>query len=679
MKKEVINVEKIVDNKNNLKSFVVYYDDGTKLSVDYSSNIREELLLAKAVMCDNASCYSKFTDEELSKEIVRLAKNLKALLSKAKVMSEEDYTKKRILDVSKRIDEDEELTSDDLEIENLSYNKRYEKELSTNNVSLKKKKWGWILVLVAALGALTPLVYKVLNKKSGKDKGISPSSNSNSYDTFDDIMRTLSVEEQLYSFNDYASINVKEEKDVLSKMSFEELDTLYDKYNVKLQKQIFNILEDVQSYMNNTTLPAVKTSFDGKNKQLYMNADEIISTFIVVNSDRIDKNSMVNIFGNSGILSEASISDNYLSLCKYMNTYYSRAKNVSGICDLFMNAEDKALIKEYESKIASYNLANTNSEKESSKKDLISFIDNIYQNKEKNKGATSYILTTAPVFLMDKDLIDENAYRAYVGVNYDVTCDHLLNGKVREIVTLSDSLNKTGNSSGIYNIVKEEPRAMDEKNLRKDLERDMIIYGNENVIVPDDRKIEYFSGNWDDYIKGGSVTHVTGESNITYEDLSDEDKNFNESEKDRAKGYLDGYNAKYVESRDYTATTGKKLSYSFSSNGTPYQDGYLEGLKFGIDAGYQDGLVVYEAKKNQQEETIIEEKPVPKEDEEVIEDKEEIKEPSHDDDIKPSIPAEDTVIVDEKPADKDLSPEEGEIIDPDFGSNSKSFTRVRNC
>lgn len=462
-------------------------------------------------------------------------------------------------------------------------------------------------------------------------------------------------EESKYTTNDYSNMLIKYSQEELNKMSFEELNNVYEEYGISLHQDLFNSLESTQNNMNEKTLPSIKIESDGE-KQLYLTANEIIGTYIMVNSDVYATEHIVKLFGNSGLLNSEKINDNYLQTARIMNIYYSRATEKSGIINLFADEKDQELVNKFEDLIIAYNKA---TDKNAAGKELVSFYEEltdpakIDNASKENPGAVSYILTVGLPVAMENRIIDEKTYLELINRNETITCDNLYN-QVKNAESLSyEVFGENLTATGAYIIVFEEPRAMDEKNVKK-LNRD-LAGGNYSKFNSKYNTSGYkYSSTQRTQVSREQAVNKFGEETVRKaEETARQDvENQNAANAQYAAGLTAGYNFAYAAAYNQAASNGTQYSYSYASDGTPYNNGYSAGISQGLVAGHNAGMVEYNARLSAQPTTEQTEQPITQQPTTGTEQTEQ--------------PTEQQTEQTEQPVTEAQQPDTGEEQDPDF-------------
>lgn len=457
-------------------------------------------------------------------------------------------------------------------------------------------------------------------------------------------------------------------KEDVKKMSFKEL-CAYLK-NGK-QRETFELLDDVQSNFNNKLAPKIKVEKDEEN-QLYLKAEELIALHIIANSDTYHNSILVSIYDD--LLNAEKISSDYVQASRVMWSYYSRAKEPSGIDKLFSDEKNQKLVKTFEQLIIAYNKAEDKNKKELGKEIVelfksltdISKIDNALEN---NKEAVSYILTVGLPFAYSNSIINEEEYNHLIDQNETITCDELY----KQVEIMTSEAQNTALENNL--VLLEIPRALNEKNI-KVTSRDIKVEFNRTKNYYDEHKISNntssnttYSNTVVEQITRQEAVEIFGEELVKEKEEQAEEvvENNNIQAENDAKDYANGYNTGYEQAYLTAAKEGKQIS-SVTSGNVKYQEGYAKG----VVAGYNDGMIEYRAKEeaiennNTDNGTIVDKPLLP----EVLENEETVPDKTDEEELLPPTNNEesstDTSII-EKPLDKE-EPQEGEIATDDFGN-----------
>lgn len=461
-------------------------------------------------------------------------------------------------------------------------------------------------------------------------------------------------------------------KEDVEKMNFFEL----SKYlNNGLQQETFKLLDEIQNKFNSDLSSKIKLETDGKN-QLYLKAEELIALHVMANSDTYHKTTLASIYGD--LLNAEQISANYTQASRVMWSYYSRAKEPSGIDKLFSDIENQKLVKTFEQLIIAYNKADANDKKELGKEFVYFFesltdISKIDNALETNKEAVSYILTVGLPFAYSNGIISESTYSHLVEINETITCDELYN----QVESAEDIAKNKILENNI--ILLEIPRALNEKNI-KVANRDINVVFERIKKYTNDYKVANSTTpstttNKKEEITRQEAVEIFGEETVKEKEEEAEkivETNNAQAEED-AKEFANGYNTAYEQAYLKAAADGQKISNTVTGS-LKYQEGYAKGL----EAGYNDGMIEYKAKEeaiknNDINNGTVIEKPL------LPEAEEENKIPNEkDDDVIPPVdneePSTDATII-EKPLLPE-EPEDGEIATDEFG-NTIQTEKVR--
>lgn len=202
-------------------------------------------------------------------------------------------------------------------------------------------------------------------------------------------------------------------------MDFEQLLALL---NEGVQRDSFELMDEVQDYFNNTAAPTIKVKAD-KGAQLYLNADEIKSLFIYANADTYSKETFYEIFGST--FDDAKATEDYTNSARVLNNYYLRATNPSGIAKLFTNVKNQELFASFEQLVLNYNKkpSNENKQKIVNKLDEIYFSGKIDSLKNTCPEAVSFIGTHMTAALELNGVLSKSFADKVVEANETVTCN----------------------------------------------------------------------------------------------------------------------------------------------------------------------------------------------------------------------------------------------------------------
>lgn len=202
-------------------------------------------------------------------------------------------------------------------------------------------------------------------------------------------------------------------------MDFEQLLALL---NEGVQRDSFELMDEVQDYFNNTAAPTIKVKAD-KGAQLYLNADEIKSLFIYANADTYSKETFYEIFGST--FDDAKATEDYTNSARVLNNYYLRATNPSGIAKLFTNGKNQELFASFEQLVLNYNKkpSNENKQKIVNKLDEIYFSGKIDSLKNTCPEAVSFIGTHMTAALELNGVLSKSFADKVVEANETVTCN----------------------------------------------------------------------------------------------------------------------------------------------------------------------------------------------------------------------------------------------------------------
>ena len=202
-------------------------------------------------------------------------------------------------------------------------------------------------------------------------------------------------------------------------MDFEQLLALL---NEGVQRDSFELMDEVQDYFNNTAAPTIKVKAD-KGAQLYLNADEIKSLFIYANADTYSKETFYEIFGST--FDDAKATEDYTNSARVLNNYYLRATNPSGIAKLFTNVKNQELFASFEQLVLNYNKkpSKENKQKIVNKLDEIYFSGKIDSLKNTCPEAVSFIGTHMTAALELNGVLSKSFADKVVEANETVTCN----------------------------------------------------------------------------------------------------------------------------------------------------------------------------------------------------------------------------------------------------------------
>lgn len=151
-------------------------------------------------------------------------------------------------------------------------------------------------------------------------------------------------------------------------MDFEQLLALL---NEGVQRDSFELMDEVQDYFNNTAAPTIKLKAD-KGAQLYLFADEVKSLFTYANADTYSRETFYEIFGST--FDDSRIIQDFENAGSILNNYYVRATNPSGIDKLFQNEKNQELFASFEQLVLNYNKKPTKANKQK----IVNKLDEIY-------------------------------------------------------------------------------------------------------------------------------------------------------------------------------------------------------------------------------------------------------------------------------------------------------------
>ena len=202
-------------------------------------------------------------------------------------------------------------------------------------------------------------------------------------------------------------------------MDFEQLLALL---NEGVQRDSFELMDEVQDYFNNTAAPTIKVKSD-KGAQLYLNADEIKSLFIYANADTYSKETFYEIFGST--FDDAKATEDYTNSARVLNNYYLRATNPSGIAKLFTSGKNQELFASFEQLVLNYNKkpSKENKQKIVNKLDEIYFSGKIDSLKNTCPEAVSFIGTHMTAALELNGVLSKSFADKVVEANETVTCN----------------------------------------------------------------------------------------------------------------------------------------------------------------------------------------------------------------------------------------------------------------
>ena len=461
------------------------------------------------------------------------------------------------------------------EVDNLEiYDENIKK---ANKIKLSERfKKATAVVLAIGIGVASGLGITKLMKKSHKNEVKEDPNSTIEENNENNDTETLLTEQEIKNMN---------------------FDALLNHLDEGVQKDTFTLLNEVQNDFNNVKAPSIKLESDGE-KQLYLNAKEMIALHVMANSDTYTEQTLASIYGN--LLTATDVSTNYTQAARVMYTYYSRAKEESGIAKLFTSESNQKLVTSFEKIIVAYNKAEDKEAKNKVGKELINYfteltdISKLDNAKETNAEAVSYILTTGLPWAYSNGIISQHFYNDLVEQNETVTCDNLYQ-QVASAEKYAIS-NKLANEL----ILSEMPRALDEKNV-KVTDRNIEIKFDAITKTTTTNNTTRKPSNSTTSSTTTEVKEVTREEAV--KDFGEdkvkeaEDKALEEIEEENrrkeqeANEYRNGYNTGYEKAYIPAADTGVKISTE--TEGT---ESYKKGYALGVENGYTDGMIEYDAK-----------------------------------------------------------------------------------
>ena len=385
--------------------------------------------------------------------------------------------------------------------------------------------------------------------------------------------------------------------ELINNMSLQELITYLKEGK---QKESFELMSNAQNNFNNNIASTITLEEDGDAK-LYLTAEEMVALFAMANADTYTSETFYEIFDKSSILDASTISDNYTQAARVLWAYYSRATQKSGMAELFQDETNEQLVEQFEELIIKYNTSD-NETKKKVKTEINDFFATLtdeskLDNKTKtNPEAVSYILTIGTSWAHANRLIDAQTKDRLVAINEVVTCDNLYNElKFNQEYVMNQEVFFDDKTS----FVNKMPEAMNKQN-QKTTNRDIEITFNGIEYA-----VSYPETNTTTNTNK-TTTEVTTKQEITKEEAveqfgkeeveqkeqeaEEQVKEENKQEEINIQDFQNGYNAGYEKAYLHCATTGEKISTE--TTGT---NKYKEGYQAGVNAGYIDGLVEYNA------------------------------------------------------------------------------------
>ena len=267
-------------------------------------------------------------------------------------------------------------------------------------------------------------------------------------------------------------------------MDFEQLLALL---NEGVQRDSFELMDEVQDYFNNTAAPTIKVKAD-KGAQLYLFADEITSLFTYANADTYSRETFYEIFGST--FDDSRIIQDFENAGRILNNYYIRATNPSGIDKLFQNEKNQELFASFEQLVLNYNKKPTKANKQKivNKLDEIYFSGKIDSLKKTCPEAVAFIGTHMTTALEANGVLSKSFADKVVEANETVACNTIKEyvkevgeyAQARDLVTATienyQEINLSDNQA-LYYI----SSAMDNKNIKVSSREIKKILKNKNL------------------------------------------------------------------------------------------------------------------------------------------------------------------------------------------------------
>lgn len=205
----------------------------------------------------------------------------------------------------------------------------------------------------------------------------------------------------------------------------------------EFQKFNWTRIANFQNYFNNYAANTVVLPEDGE-ARLYLNAEECLSLFAMINANRYTPEQFVEMFGNAEFFNEENIYDNYVRACRVLNYYYITATEKSGIQMLFVNNKDAEVFGKMEKYLLEHNKDLENVEKKNILHDefIKFFLNGSLENAKENYPGVYSILATGMGPILNYNIhgvFSEKEMNDILELNETVTCD-ILRGYVKDAV-----------------------------------------------------------------------------------------------------------------------------------------------------------------------------------------------------------------------------------------------------
>ncbi len=278
-------------------------------------------------------------------------------------------------------------------------------------------------------------------------------------------------------------------------MDFEQLLALL---NEGVQRDSFELMDEVQDYFNNTAAPTIKVKAD-KGAQLFLNAEEVKSLFTYANADTYSKETFYEIFGST--FDDAKATEDYTNSARVLNNYYLRATNPSGIDKLFQNEKNQELFASFEKLVLNYNKkpSKENKQKIVNKLDQIYFSGKIDSLKNTCPEAVSFIGTHMTAALELNGVLSKSFADKVVEANETVTCN-----TIKEYIKEIDEYTEARNLVVVTNQDKQEINLTDNQ---------ALYYISDAM---DNKNIKVSSRDIAPIIKNGRLTKKISTNNTVY-------------------------------------------------------------------------------------------------------------------------------------------------------------------
>ena len=212
--------------------------------------------------------------------------------------------------------------------------------------------------------------------------------------------------------------------DVGVTQEYQSLEDLINALKEGHQRETFKTIDDAQKAFNLTAAPTISIAEDN-GAQLFLNSEEMVSLFAYANADIYATDTFKEIFGNSGLMDESKITDNYANAGRVLNNYYKLATEPSGLSSIFKDETDKAVFEEFENMVLEYNKSGSNKEEIKAKLTEIYMSGKIDDIKSKNPGVASFIATHMVPSLYTNHVLEKEQYESIIQINETVTCNDL--------------------------------------------------------------------------------------------------------------------------------------------------------------------------------------------------------------------------------------------------------------